>query len=244
MNPATIYDAINAAVFLPWGGSRRLRQSLVNALDVRPGHRILELGCGSGQVTARLLAAGADVVAVDALPAMLDRARTRAPRATFVEGDAIMSEVGDGFDRVVLSFVLHNFDRPGRVRILRRAELALAPGGRIGVLEWALPPGRVRARLWRWFLDTLEPSATVPDVLDRTLDVDVAAAGLRETDRRSSTGGRTQILVLRRRDPDRADERTHSRTGAASALSSLSNRAAQHARVPAIGPMPRPGGPS
>jgi SAM-dependent methyltransferase len=244
VNPATIYDTINTAIFLPWGGSRRLRQSLVNALDVQPGHRILELGCGTGQVTARLLAAGADVVAVDALPAMLDRARTRAPRARFVEGDAITSEVGDGFDRVVLSFVLHNVDRPGRVRILRRAELALAPGGRIGVLEWALPAGPARARLWRWFLDTLEPSATVPDVLDKTLDVDVAAAGLRQTDRRSGTGGRTQILVLRRRDPDQGDKRVHTRTGTANALSSPTNRAAQHARACAIGPMPRPGGPS
>jgi ubiquinone/menaquinone biosynthesis C-methylase UbiE len=202
VNPATIYDTINTAIFLPWGGSRRLRQSLVEALDVRPGHRILELGCGTGQVTARLLAAGADVIAVDALPAMLDRARTRAPGARFVEGDVIQADVGDGFDRVVLSFVLHNFDGRGRVRVLRRAELALAPGGRIGVLDWALPTGRVRAGLWRWFLGRLEPSATVPDVLHGALDVDLPAAGLRQTDRRRAVGGRTQILVLgRRRDP-------------------------------------------
>ena len=34
---ATAYDAVNAAIFLPSGGSRRLRQALVDALDVRPG---------------------------------------------------------------------------------------------------------------------------------------------------------------------------------------------------------------
>lgn len=78
MQVANAYDAVNAAIFLPSGGSRRVRQSLVNALEIRPGHRVLELGCGTGQVTARLLAAGADVVAVDALPSMLIGARRRA----------------------------------------------------------------------------------------------------------------------------------------------------------------------
>ena len=117
----TVYDAINTAIFLPTGGSRRLRRQLVEALDVRPGHRALELGCGTGQVTARLLDAGAEVVAVDALPEMLAGARRRAPAATIVEGDALTTEVGDGFDRTVLSFVLHNFDHGGRVSLLRRA---------------------------------------------------------------------------------------------------------------------------
>lgn len=84
----TTYDLINTAIFLPSGGSGRLRQELVDALEITPGERVLELGCGSGQVTARLLDAGARVVAVDALTAMIDAARRRAPQATFVHGDA------------------------------------------------------------------------------------------------------------------------------------------------------------
>jgi ubiquinone/menaquinone biosynthesis C-methylase UbiE len=215
VNPATRYDAVNTAMFLPWGGSRRLRRSLVDALAVGSGHRVLELGCGTGQVTARLLAAGADVVAVDALPAMLDRARTRAPGATFVEGDALEADVGDGFDRVVVSFVLHNFDRAGRVRLLQRAERALARDGRIGVLEWALPHGRARARLWRRFLRWLEPAPSVREVLDGSLPDDGAAAHLRVVDRRTRVGGRTQILVLRRSgEPGQPeDERDRHRSG-------------------------------
>jgi SAM-dependent methyltransferase len=60
------YDAITVAIFL--GGSRRLRHRLVDTLEVSRGHRVLELGCGSGQVTEQLVAAGAMVTAVDALP--------------------------------------------------------------------------------------------------------------------------------------------------------------------------------
>lgn len=144
--------------------------SACEALDVRPGHRVLELGCGTGQVTARLVAAGAEVVAVDALPAMLVSTRRRAPSATFVEGDANDAEVGANHDHVVLSFVLHNFDAEVRTRLLRRAASALAPSGRIGVLDWALPRGRLRGVLWRRFLRALEPSPTVRELLHGALD--------------------------------------------------------------------------
>jgi ubiquinone/menaquinone biosynthesis C-methylase UbiE len=196
---ATAYDAVNAAIFLPCGGSGRLRQRLVDDLEVRPGHRVLELGCGTGQVTTRLLAAGSDVVAIDQMPAMLTRARRRAPAATFVEGDALEEDVGGDYDRVVLSFVLHNFDADDRIRLLRRSAAALSATGRIGVLEWALPPGRARGALWRRFLSVLEPSPTAQQVLDGALDADIAAVGLHISDRRRAAGGRAQILIARRR---------------------------------------------
>jgi ubiquinone/menaquinone biosynthesis C-methylase UbiE len=196
---ATTYDAINAAIFLPSGGSQRLRQALVDALDVRSDHRVLELGCGTGQVTARLLAAGARVVAVDRLPAMLAAARRRAPGATFVEadldGDALEADVGGGYDRVVLSFVLHSFDTDGRTRLLARAAAALAPAGQIGVLDWALPAGRLRAAGWRRFVTALEPSPTARQVLEGALDRDIPSAGLRVDARRPAAGGRAQILL-------------------------------------------------
>ena len=193
---ATIYDLINGAILLPSGGSARLRQQLVDALDVRRGHRVLELGCGTGQVTAKLLAAGAHVVAVDALPAMLARARARAPDATFIQGDVKTVELGTDYDHVVLSFLLHNFDTDGRPRLLRRAAAAVTCRGRIGILDWALPPGRIRSTLWRQFLSVLEPgSHTTQQVLDGALDVDIPAAGLRIGHCSRVAGGRAQIIV-------------------------------------------------
>ena len=197
MAVATAYDAVNAAIFFTSGGSRRLRQSLVDALDIRPGHRVLELGCGTGQVTARLLAAGADVVAVDALAAMLAAARRRAPGATFLEGDAMDADVGGDYDRVVLSFILHNLAAEERIRLLGRAAAALAPGGRIGVLEWALPAQHLRSFLWRTFLHLLEPAAAVQQILDGALDSELPAVGLRVQLHRVVAGGRAQILVAR-----------------------------------------------
>jgi ubiquinone/menaquinone biosynthesis C-methylase UbiE len=220
MSLAVKYDAINTAIFLPAGGSQRVRQRFVSALDVSPGHRVVELGCGTGQVTALLLAAGADVVALDPLAAMLEGARRRAPGATIIEGDLFDVEIPGPFDRVVLSFVLHNFDADGRMEALRRSARALASGGQVGILDWALPTGRIRASLWRRFLTRLEPSSTpvevtdadlelkylggeapnVSAVLDGAIRTDVRAAGLEVRSCLAVANGRAQIVIAHPQD--------------------------------------------
>ena len=201
MRVSLFYDAVNVALFAPSGGSRRLRRSFVRSLDPQPGARVLELGCGTGQVTAELVRAGTDVVAVDRLPEMLDAARRRAPTATFIEGDVIDAEAGSSFDHVALAFVLHSFDTDGRVRLLRRAANALTLGGTVGVLDWRLPGGARRARAWRWFLRALEPSATVDEVLDGRLQADIRAANLAVVAQRPLAGGRCEFLVLANGNP-------------------------------------------
>jgi ubiquinone/menaquinone biosynthesis C-methylase UbiE len=215
MSLSVKYDAINTAIFLPAGGSRRVRQRFVSALDVSPGHRVLELGCGTGQVTALLVAAGAEVVAIDPLPAMLEGARRRAPAATLMEGDLFDVEIPGHFDRVALSFVLHNFDTTGRREVLRLSGRALASGGQVGILDWAVPSGRIWASSWRRFLTRLEPSSdalevadadlerrylggaspNVGAVLDGALGRDVRAAGLDLRSRLSLANDRAQVLI-------------------------------------------------
>ena len=141
------------------------------------------------------MAAGAVVTAVDALSEMLVRARQRAPEATFVHGDLTQVDVAGPFDRVVLSFVLHNFDAHGRRMVLNQSRTRLAAGGAIGVLEWDMPSGRTRRSLWRRFLHRIEPSPSVEEILAGALAEDVAAAGLRSTLRQPVAGGRAQIVV-------------------------------------------------
>ena len=189
------YDLLNGVLFAPSGGSGRLRQQLVDALSLAPGDRALELGCGTGQVTARLLTTGADVVAVDALPEMLAGARRRAPGATYVIGDAFDVEPGGRFDAVVLSFVLHNLDGPRRRQLLARCVPLLAPGGQVAILDWAVPAGRRRASVWRRILARIEPSPAVAEVLDGALVEDLRAEGLGGPGRRRLAGGRVQLLL-------------------------------------------------
>ena len=155
----------------------------------------MELGCGTGQVTVALVRAGAAVTAVDALPDMLVRAKQRAPQSTFIQGDLGEIDLPAGFDRVVLSFVLHNFDTAGRVAVLALARRHLRNGGSVGILDWALPAGALRQRAWRGFLHRIEPSPTVDEILGGALVRDLPAAGLRVEASHTVAGGRAQILI-------------------------------------------------
>src|SRR5947209_6665818 len=74
-----IFDLGAPLVFLPLGGIDAVREQTLDVLDIRPGSKVLELGCGTGALTAKLVRRGASVTAVDLSESMLRRARRRPP---------------------------------------------------------------------------------------------------------------------------------------------------------------------
>ncbi len=87
-------------------GRDRMRATMLARLpqDLN-GVRVLDAGCGAGQMTAELAARGAQVTAVDISPALVDIARARLPeadatRVTFTSGDMLSDHLGS-FDYVV-----------------------------------------------------------------------------------------------------------------------------------------------
>ena len=110
---------------------------LLQAAAVQPGERVLDVGCGNGQVARELAAAGAKATGIDLSRQMLAKARELAGGAAeFVEGDAQVHPFADGaFDVVVSRFGAMFFsDRAAAFRNLARAT---APGGRIVLVAWA-----------------------------------------------------------------------------------------------------------
>ena len=110
------------------------KQRLLAAMDIRPGHVVVDIGCGPGIDLRSLLAAGAEVIGVDRDPAMIAEARRRAPGAEVRRGDAHALPVADGSaDRARTDRVLQHLARPDAVlaEILR----ALRPGGVAGFAE-------------------------------------------------------------------------------------------------------------
>jgi trans-aconitate methyltransferase len=95
-------------------------------LDPRPGERILDLGCGDGALTARIAAAGASVLGVDASPDMVAAARARGLDATLGRGEALAA--GQGWDAVFSNAALHWMTDADAV--LAGVARALRPGGR------------------------------------------------------------------------------------------------------------------
>jgi trans-aconitate 2-methyltransferase len=102
--------------------------ALLDLLQPKAGERILDLGCGTGHLTAQLAASGAQVVAMDNSPVMIEQARKNFPQLHFEVGDARDFAFPDPFDAVLSNAVLHWIREPERVIacILR----TLKPGGR------------------------------------------------------------------------------------------------------------------
>lgn len=133
---APYYDWMSRALLFPFGGDTRFRRRVVDAWDIRRGDRVLELGCGTGLMTRQLLDRGAQVTAVDRSPPMLARARARAPEAAFAESDVTAYVPTGRYDRVVLSYILHELEEHERAAALTIARDALAPGGLVGVVDF------------------------------------------------------------------------------------------------------------
>jgi trans-aconitate methyltransferase len=127
---------------------------LFELLDPKPGERILDLGCGTGHLTAQIAARGADVVGMDLSLSMVAQARQNYPKLKFVVGDARDFLLDQPVDAVFSNAVLHWVPEAGRV--IGCIAAALKPGGRfvmemggrgnianiVGALHIVLPKGR------------------------------------------------------------------------------------------------------
>jgi len=93
--------------------------------------RVLDVGCGTGLLSAKLAATGRQVVGVDLSPAMLNRARRRnQPGLRFFRADAEELPCADGeFDAVVNLVSFHHYPNPARAAAEFRR--VLRPGGRL-----------------------------------------------------------------------------------------------------------------
>ena len=103
-----------------------LGQPVLDLLDPQPGERILDLGCGDGALTARLIERGAIVVGVDASPDMVQAARARGLDVRVM--DAAELTFTHEFDAVFTNAVLHWI--PAMDPVLQGVGRALRPRGR------------------------------------------------------------------------------------------------------------------
>ena len=116
----------------------RVADALLDAAAVRSGTRVLDVGCGHGDLCAAAAARGADVTGVDLAEGMLRAAREAHPDLDLRAGDAEDLPFADGsFDAALAAFLVNHLPHPERgAAELRRV---VVPGGRLAVAMWDRP---------------------------------------------------------------------------------------------------------
>lgn len=167
---ARCYDLNNRVHSL--GRDQAWRREAVRLSGVRPGERVVDVACGTGDLTAAFAAAGpAGVIGIDFTEPMLAIARRKAarrggtrvagspaadPRPHFVAGDAMALPLADAsVDIVSIAFGIRNVADPSAA--LREFHRVLRGSGRLVVLEFSEPRNGAVRRLNRLYTQRVMP---------------------------------------------------------------------------------------
>src|SRR4051794_18455815 len=177
MNDAVDLGAVRQAQQRTWsegdfamvaGMVEMVAEELVEAIDIVPDERVLDVACGSGNgALAAARRAWGNTVGLDFVPALLERGRERAAaerlEGEFIEGDAAELPFGEGeFDAVISIFGA--MFAPEHERTAAELLRVCRPGGRIGMANW-VPDGGVGKMFMTIAKHAPPPPGVVPPLL-------------------------------------------------------------------------------
>ena len=127
----------------PFAGYKRLLGRVYEIVLQKERPAVLDLGFGTGVLTAKLWEAGCRVWGQDFSPRMIELAREKMPGAVLVQGDfseglaPVLRE--RSYDFILSTYALHHLDFAGKLRLIREALDRLNPGGELLIGDVAFP---------------------------------------------------------------------------------------------------------
>jgi ubiquinone/menaquinone biosynthesis C-methylase UbiE len=156
-------------------GMDKAYAALVAQAELSDGLRVLEIGCGTGNVTVRAkrAAPGADVVGSDPDPLALTRARRKArglPGIRFERAYAQELPFADGeFDRALSSMMLHHLDEDVKAGAAAEIHRVLRPGGSLHIVDIGGHATAHHGLAARWMKDNPHAAGYLGDAIPRLL---------------------------------------------------------------------------
>jgi ubiquinone/menaquinone biosynthesis C-methylase UbiE len=156
-------------------GMNKIYDSLVAQAELDDGLRVLEIGCGTGNVTVRAkrAAPGADVVATDPDPLALARAQRKVRGMTGIRFERAYAQelpFADGeFDRALSSMMLHHLDEDVKAGALAELRRVLRPGGQLHIVDIGGHTTSRQGFAARWMKGNPHAAGNLGDAIPRLL---------------------------------------------------------------------------
>jgi len=175
--PAAQHDALLPAydVLSRVLGITKVHQTLIGQAELADGHRVLEIGSGTGSLAIRAKRShpGADVVGIDPDPLALSRAQRKLHSEKgirFEHGYAQKLPYTDAeFDRVLSSLMLHHLDSDAKAAAVAEVFRVLRPGGRLHLVDADAKVNEQDGRLARFFARRQHAAAHFGDSIPELL---------------------------------------------------------------------------
>ncbi len=166
-------------------GGDSARRDLVDRSSVQAGHRVLDIGCGTGSlvVLIKRLHPDVEVIGIDPDPKALARGRRKVEQAglsvRFDRGFSDELPYPDAsFDRVFSSFMFHHLDPEQKVKTLNETRRVLKRGGSLHVLDF----GGKEARRDGFLARAIHSSEHMRDNFEGRIPVLMSEAGFAQAD--------------------------------------------------------------
>jgi ubiquinone/menaquinone biosynthesis C-methylase UbiE len=164
IHQARLYDLLGAILMLGRGPVMRERTIALARLVL--GERVLEVGCGTGEIALRAKARTGptgSVAGIDPSPEMIAVARQKAARANLdidyrVAGAEALPFADATFDVVLSSLMMHHLPEDLKPRALAEIRRVLKPSGRLLVVDFAVPASRLGRLQPVWLVHRRLPS--------------------------------------------------------------------------------------
>lgn len=198
---AWLYDPVVKILFLSFGGEGRFRRALIDFADVKEGEQVLDACCGTGTLTyllAERVGKTGAVTGIDLSGGLLKEAAKKAKKVlplTFSQASCADMPFPDGsFNKVFVSFGLHEIAETDRQKSLQEMYRVLKANGSLFILEYHLPRAVLAGFIVKVFHRLFENEEAYRMLLDATLIPELKQAGFNIKRKRLFRAGIFQIL--------------------------------------------------